>query len=314
MGDYGGRYVEPKGGKRLIYFLIAVIALLLIAAIGIIVYLSSQMMEMKRDATHATPPARQTRPLALPASPTNTAPVTTQADTIAPPQPAKAKPAKKSSTHLATEDIATIVQMVMAQMQKNQPKASPPSETMQLPKPSRPQQKVRPVKPPETPKVRQAAAPEASAPTGELDSMIRTLESADVDTVEEHQPVLTARNTKGLTQARASKSRPKANDNFNKVVVDDSGDDFSQLSSEVDQLVQEERLPESNYEKKMKQEVAERQNEMRTIVVREGDTLMAIAKKAYQDSSKYLKILQANPGIIKNPDRIFVGQVLRVPK
>jgi len=45
-----------------------------------------------------------------------------------------------------------------------------------------------------------------------------------------------------------------------------------------------------------------------------GDTLGAIARKYYGDASKYPKIFDANRDILDNPDRIDVGQKLRVPE
>ena len=56
-----------------------------------------------------------------------------------------------------------------------------------------------------------------------------------------------------------------------------------------------------------------RKNEMRIIVVRRGDTLGKIAKRAYGNVMEYRKIYKANPDILKRPDRIYVGQKLRIP-
>jgi len=47
--------------------------------------------------------------------------------------------------------------------------------------------------------------------------------------------------------------------------------------------------------------------------IKSGDTLSAIAKHYYGDASKYPKLFEANREIIKNPDKIFVGQVIRIP-
>lgn len=47
--------------------------------------------------------------------------------------------------------------------------------------------------------------------------------------------------------------------------------------------------------------------------IKSGDTLSAIAKHYYGDASKYPKIFEANREVIKNPDKIFVGQVIRIP-
>lgn len=44
-----------------------------------------------------------------------------------------------------------------------------------------------------------------------------------------------------------------------------------------------------------------------------GDTLSALAKAYYGDSSLYQRIVRANPDQISDPDKIFPGQVLRIP-
>jgi len=44
-----------------------------------------------------------------------------------------------------------------------------------------------------------------------------------------------------------------------------------------------------------------------------GDTLSGIAKKYYGNASEYSKIFEANREVIKDPDKIFVGQKIRIP-
>ena len=44
-----------------------------------------------------------------------------------------------------------------------------------------------------------------------------------------------------------------------------------------------------------------------------GDTLSAVAKKYYGNSSAYMRIFEANREVIKNPDKIYVGQKIRIP-
>ena len=44
-----------------------------------------------------------------------------------------------------------------------------------------------------------------------------------------------------------------------------------------------------------------------------GDTLSKIAKQYYGDTSKYPEIFQANQPMLKDPDKIYPGQVLRIP-
>ena len=45
--------------------------------------------------------------------------------------------------------------------------------------------------------------------------------------------------------------------------------------------------------------------------VQTGDTLMSIARKYYQDASRYKDIAEANS--ISDPDEIYIGQVLKIP-
>ena len=44
-----------------------------------------------------------------------------------------------------------------------------------------------------------------------------------------------------------------------------------------------------------------------------GDTLGKIAKEHYGSASKYPVIFEANRPMLENPDRIYPGQVLRIP-
>jgi nucleoid-associated protein YgaU len=44
-----------------------------------------------------------------------------------------------------------------------------------------------------------------------------------------------------------------------------------------------------------------------------GDTLSKISKNAYGDPNKYQRIFEANTPMLKHPDKIYPGQVLRIP-
>lgn len=60
-------------------------------------------------------------------------------------------------------------------------------------------------------------------------------------------------------------------------------------------------------------EAKAQEDAMRTIVVQAGDTLSAIAKRAYGDPEAFGRIFEANPRVLASPHHIFPGQVLRVP-
>jgi len=47
--------------------------------------------------------------------------------------------------------------------------------------------------------------------------------------------------------------------------------------------------------------------------VKKGDSLWKIAEQYYGDGSLYMKIFEANRGILKNPDAIQIGQKLQIP-
>ncbi len=84
----------------------------------------------------------------------------------------------------------------------------------------------------------------------------------------------------------------------------------SVMEAETDTTMQ----PSSNYTTSINKEVGTRSNEMRIIVVQQGDTLSKIAEKAYGDYEQYIKIYNANPEILSNPDQIYVGQKIRIPE
>ncbi|MBZ9729918.1 peptidoglycan-binding protein LysM [Salegentibacter sp. JZCK2] len=48
--------------------------------------------------------------------------------------------------------------------------------------------------------------------------------------------------------------------------------------------------------------------------VERGENLSKIAKEHYDDANKYTVIFEANKPMLKDPDKIFPGQVLRIPR
>jgi len=47
--------------------------------------------------------------------------------------------------------------------------------------------------------------------------------------------------------------------------------------------------------------------------IKKGDTLWAISQDFYKDGSKYPKIVEANLEVIKDADKIYPGQSIRIP-
>ena len=54
--------------------------------------------------------------------------------------------------------------------------------------------------------------------------------------------------------------------------------------------------------------------ESRMYTVVKGDTLSKISKEMYGDPNKYQKIFEANKPMLTHPDKIYPGQVLRIPE
>lgn len=50
------------------------------------------------------------------------------------------------------------------------------------------------------------------------------------------------------------------------------------------------------------------------VTVEKGDTLSAISKRVYGDPNKYQKIFDANKPMLKDVNKIYPGQVLRIPE
>ena len=48
--------------------------------------------------------------------------------------------------------------------------------------------------------------------------------------------------------------------------------------------------------------------------VKSGDTLSKIAKDVYGDANQYPQIFEANRPMLKDPDEIYPGQMLRIPQ
>ena len=47
--------------------------------------------------------------------------------------------------------------------------------------------------------------------------------------------------------------------------------------------------------------------------IQSGDSLSKIAKREYGNANDWRRIFEANPDKIKNPDKIFAGQIIKIP-
>ena len=51
----------------------------------------------------------------------------------------------------------------------------------------------------------------------------------------------------------------------------------------------------------------------KTYEVKSGDSLSKIARREYGDANAWQRIFEANKDLIKDPNKIFPGQVLKIP-
>jgi nucleoid-associated protein YgaU len=70
-------------------------------------------------------------------------------------------------------------------------------------------------------------------------------------------------------------------------------------------------LADERAEKARQEAIAKAQSKFYTVV--SGDSLSKIAKDFYGDPMKYPQIFEANKPMLKDPDLIYPGQVLRIP-
>ena len=54
--------------------------------------------------------------------------------------------------------------------------------------------------------------------------------------------------------------------------------------------------------------------EVEYYTIKSGDTLWGISQEFLGNGSKYMEIFEANREVIEDPDKIFVGQKIRIPK
>jgi len=156
----------------------------------------------------------------------------------------------------------------------------------------------------------------SSAPATSEESLVKSLQEADTDTLQAQKVDLNAKVDTNKVKAVGNKKV----DTFNKVVVEktnNTDDEFAKLSSEIDSILAQDEVKQNKANKEITSQlqdvVKDRQKEMRFIVVKKGDTLSSLAYRAYGRASAYVKIYKANPDLVKNPNRIYVGMKLRVP-
>lgn len=114
---------------------------------------------------------------------------------------------------------------------------------------------------------------------------------------------------------KASGNNTVIGDAINTLVLIESLTITEKAGEEQDMYVSFKLLEYKKFTKSAKKNSEDQVNPKATeyYIVKSGDTLWAIAKKFYNDGSKYTKIYNANKGIISNPSLIYPGQKLVIP-
>jgi LysM repeat protein len=81
----------------------------------------------------------------------------------------------------------------------------------------------------------------------------------------------------------------------------------------VDKNYQQDLMAEITYAAEAAAAVAPQGLQARSYTVKAGDTLSKIAKAHYGDANDFTKIFEANRDKLKDPNKIFPGQVLVIP-
>lgn len=105
-------------------------------------------------------------------------------------------------------------------------------------------------------------------------------------------------------------------DYFNRIDIKKStNNESSSLQSEIDRLLESNSTSTDEvYIVNLNKESDVRRNEVRSIILKSGDTIWKIAKRAYGDGQQYHKIMKANPHITENSARsLSTGTIILVP-
>ena len=114
---------------------------------------------------------------------------------------------------------------------------------------------------------------------------------------------------------KATSDNTVKGDSINTLVLIENLTITEKAGEEQDKYVSFRLIEYKKYEKsEKKSKPTNNPNKTEYYVVKPGDCLYAIARKYYNDGTKYIKIFNANKNIISNPALIYPGQRLVIPK
>jgi nucleoid-associated protein YgaU len=127
--------------------------------------------------------------------------------------------------------------------------------------------------------------------------------AADDDTRE--KAILAVGNTEGIGEVE------------DELVVGTTAEERAAAEKQREHAVKRAKKMRKQFDKRRKKaaKAAQAQEAAKSLfyTVESGDTLWQIADEHYGDGSKYPVIFEANSPMLKNPDLIYPGQVLRIP-
>ena len=101
-------------------------------------------------------------------------------------------------------------------------------------------------------------------------------------------------------------------DYYNKVSLNNNSQNL--LQSQINQFIESKDKEKTIYLESLKVESKIRNNEVRSIILKKGESIWMLAKRAYGDGFLYHKIMKANPQITeKNAKLLKPGTIIRVP-
>ncbi len=126
---------------------------------------------------------------------------------------------------------------------------------------------------------------------------------------------LSALNTLNKSDSSISidKKTLEGTDYYNKVSLESIKQ--NNLQSQINQFIDNNGTKENIYFETLKVESFIRENEVRSIVLKRGESIWMLAKRAYGTGFSYHKIMKANPHITeKSAKYLKPGTIIRVPK
>ncbi len=146
------------------------------------------------------------------------------------------------------------------------------------------------------------------------EALKQQLQSTSLDMSKSDNNYLSALNN--VSNSTQTKSKNNKNlevpDYYNKVSL--NSDNGNLLQAQINQFIDNESQKENIYFETLKVESNIRNNEVRSIVLKKGESIWMLAKRAYGSGFKYHKIMKANPQITeKNAKYLKVGTTIRVP-